>query len=375
VKQPWGQLSVRRVFPAKSAGWASLLFFVTACSLNATDLPLPVTLNLPIPINQATPAWLGHPETPATYFAGISLPILTPDPNASLLVTVFFTEKPGGSLRITWKGTQGAQVLSDNFYEDIAMANQRSLIIAPATLVGDGVLNFQSTDFTLGITKIKLEWLEGKTELVSPEVHDVTVTSADGQTQFSQDLSGQTESASTGMWEDQVVSVPLTDAPVRIEQGVDFSVDLDKVPGTARLSLKEAGLPLGKHIVVWINDQRAGIVSPSVPDLLDEGFSSDANASSSYTGWRDASFYVPVSLLTAGVNSVEFTDEDDVPTSTSESSGSGIEKPLAIKGMALQLSYEPPGPKSGLTQPQFWNAPSEPISPDSSSTPSASTIP
>ena len=363
MNHPWEQLSARRLFPAKIAGWAGLLLLVATCSLSATDLPLPVTLNLPIPINQATPAWLGHPETPATYQAGLNLPILTPDTSASLLVTVYFEEKQGSSLRISWQGTQGTQVLSDNFYEEIAMTNQRSLLIAPATLTGDGVLNFQAGDVNLGIKRIKLEWLQSKTELVSPEVNDVTVTSAGGQTQFSQDLSGQTVPTSTGMWQDQVVSVPLTDAAVRIEQGVDFSVDLDKVPGSARLSLKEAGLPLGKHIVVWINNQRAGIISPSVPNLLDDGFISDDKSSTSYAGWRDGSFYVPVAMLKQGVNSVQFTDEDDVPATSPNPYGSGIQNPMAIKGMALQLNYQPPGPKTGLTQPQFWNAPSAPISP------------
>lgn len=363
MKHPWGQPSACRVFPARIAGWAGLFLFVAACSLRATDLPLPVTLNLPVPFNQATPAWLGHPETPATYLAGLNLPILTPDTSASLLVTVYFEEKQGSYLRVTWKGTQGAQVLSDNFYEDIAMSNQRSLLISPATLVGDGVLSFQAGDVNLGVQRIKLEWLQSKTGLVSPEVHDVTVTSANGQTQFSQDLSGQSAPASTGMWQDQVVSVPLSDAPVRIEQGVDFSVDLDKVPTTARLSLKEAGLPLGKHIVVWINNQRAGVISPSMPDLLDDGFISDNKGSTSYAGWRDGSFYVPVSMLQQGVNTVQFTDEDDVPAAASNPYGSGIGKPMAVKGMALQLNYQPPGPKAGLTQPQFWNAPSAPISP------------
>jgi len=363
VKQPWGQLSARRVFPAKIAGWAGLLLFAATCSLSATELPLPVTLNLPIPANQATPAWLGHPEIPATYLAGLNLPILTPDPGASLLVTVYFDEKPGSSLRITWQGTQGSQVLSNNFYEGIEMANQRSLLIAPATLAGDGVLSFQSGDVNLGIKRIKLEWLQTKTELVSPEVNDVTVTSANGQTQFSQDLTGQTAAASKGMWQDQVVSVPLSDAAVRIEQGVDFSVDLDKVPVSARLSLKEAGLPLGKHIIVWINNQRAGIISPRVPDLLDDGFISEDKASTSYAGWRDGSFYVPVSLLTQGVNTVQFTDEDDVAAPASDPYGSGIPVPMAVKTMALQFNYQPPGQKSGLTQPQFWNAPSAPISP------------
>ena len=141
MKQPIGHLRpARPSFPAKSAVGACFLLLFHVCCLRASDLPAPVTLDLPIPANQALPTWLGQPETPATTFATLDLPILTPTTTASLLVTVYFQEKQGGFMRISWQGTQGAQVLSDNFYEDIGMANQRSLLISPATLIGDGTL-------------------------------------------------------------------------------------------------------------------------------------------------------------------------------------------------------------------------------------------
>jgi hypothetical protein len=326
-----------------------LLFLVVSVfSVNAvaSDLPAPVTLDLPIPANLATPGWLGHPETPATAFATLNLPILTPDTSASLLVTVYFEEKQGGFMRVAWKGTQEAQVLSDNFYEDIGMANQRSLLISPATLVGDGTLTFQCDDSTLGIKRIKLEWLETKNGLVSPEVQDLLVTPATGPTQLGQTLNGQSNPTEPGAWQDQLVTVPLTDQALRIEQGVEFSVDLDKVPGSARLALKEAGLPMGKHLVVWINQQRAGTITPIVPDLLDDGFLTDANASISYVGWRDGSFYVPVLLLKEGVNTVQFSGEDDVATTPGAgASASGPEQPLAVKAIVLQLNYLSATPK------------------------------
>lgn len=339
----------------------------TAQTVNApTELPPPVTLNLPMPVNQATPAWLGHPETPSGLFATLNVPILTPDNNASLLVTVYFSEKQNGFLRVIWNGTQGAVVLADNLYENIGMSNQRSLLIASGMLVGDGTLEFQSGDTTLGISKVKLEWLQNQTALVSPEVHDVTVTSADGQTQMSQDLNGQPPAATEAMWQDQVVNVPLTDSAVRIEDGVDFSVDLDKVPGTARVALKEAGLPMGQHLVVWVNGQRAGVISPSVPNLLDDGYSSDTSGTSSYSGWRDGAFYVPVSLLKAGLNAVAFSAENDLPTATTPAAGeqNAANGPLALKNVVVQLGYQPPGPKSGLSQPQYWQQPGQPIAPD-----------
>ena len=183
---------------------------------------------------------------------------------------------------------------------------------------------------------------------------------------MSQDVDGQPPAAPHAMWEGQVVDVPLTDSAVRIDAGVDFSVDLDKVPGVARVALKEAGLPLGQHLVAWVNGQRAGIISPSVPDLLDDGYSSDTAGKSSYAGWRDGSFSIPTSLLQSGVNTVAFTAESDLPSSAPRTYGdqNAADAPLAVKNVTVQLSYEAPGPKSGLTQPEDWQTSSQPIAPD-----------
>jgi hypothetical protein len=373
VKQPFGyRPPAQPSFPAKPPGWACFLLLfligsVFSVNASASDLPTPVILDFPIPANQALPTWLGQPETPPTAFAMLNLPILTPDPNASLLVTVYFQEKQDGFMRIIWQGTQGGQVLSDNFYEDIGMANQRSLLISPTTLVGDGILTFQCGDSTLGIQRIKLEWLENKNGLVSPEVQDLLVTPATGPTQLAQNLNGVANPTEPGAWQGQLVTVPITDQAQRIEQGVEFSVDLDQVPGSARLALKEAGLPLGKHLVVWVNQQRAGTITPTVPDLRDDGFLTDGNASTGYVGWRDGSFYAPVSLLKTGINTVQFSDEDDAASTPGNAGASdtGLEPPLAIKAMVLQLNYLPVQPKTVSLQPQF-SMPTGPISPPES---------
>jgi hypothetical protein len=261
------------------------------------------------------------------------------------------------------------------------MANQRSLLISPAMLVGDGVLTFQCGDSTLGIQRIKLEWLESKNGLVSPEVRDLLVTPATGPTQSAQGLDGQANPTGPGAWQNRLVTVPITDQALRIEQGVEFSVQLDNVPGSARLALKEAGLPLGKHLVVWINQQRAGTITPAVPDLPDSGFLTGGNAPASYVGWRDGSFYAPVSLLKAGVNTVQFSGEDDAasPPGKAGASDAGperLEPPLAVKGLVLQLDDPPAQAKTGGLQPQLSSTPTGPISPaQSSSTPPETTTP
>ena len=375
MNQSFGNFQLARPFhPALSSGWACFLLLFLVGWLRASDLPAPFTLDLPFAANQATPSWLGHPETPPADFATLDLPILTPDTNASLLVTVYFEEKQDGFMRISWQGTQGAQVLSENFFENIGMANQRSLLISPTTLIGDGVLAFQCGESTLGIQRIKLEWLEDKDGLVSPTVEDLMVTPAVGATQPAESLNGQPNPTEPGAWEDQIVTVPLTDEALRIEQGVEFSVDLDKVPGSARLALKEAGLPLGQHLVVWINQQRAGTITPTVPDLSDGGFLTGENASASYAGWRDGSFYVPVSLLKAGVNTLLFSDEDDATLTPGNAGPSdpGVGPPLAIKTLVFQLNYLPPPANKGSLQPQL-SMPTGPIPPTESSSTSTET--
>jgi hypothetical protein len=370
VKLPWKTPDPVRSFrPIWMAGLAAI--FLSSCIgfSRADDLPSALTLNLPISPDLATPSWLGHPETPDATFATLKLPILTPSATASLLVTVYFQEKESGFMRIAWDGTQGAQVLSDNFYENIGMANQRSLLISPETLIGDGNLSFQGSDSTLGIQRIKLEWLEKKDSLVSPEVTDLLVTPASGTTQQATTLNGQANPTQPGAWQNQLVSVPLTDTALRIEQGVEFSVDLDKVPSSARLALKEAGLPLGKHLVVWVNEKRAGTITPAVPDLLDAGFLADATATTSYVGWRDGSFYVPVTLLKEGVNTLQLSDEDDADlglASASTPAATGPDAPLAVKGMVLQLNYLSVQTPAATTTTITTLAPA-PISPSDSS--------
>jgi len=361
-----------------SWGWTCFLSLFLVCTLRASDLLAPFTLELPIPANQALPAWLGQPETPATTFATLNLPILSPDSTSSLLVTVYFQEKPDGFLRISWQGTQGAQLLSDNFYENIGMSNQRSLLISPSTLIGDGTLTFQCGDSTLGIQRIRFEWLVNKDGLVSPDVVDYLVTPVIGASHLSEDFNGQANLTQPGAWQGQIVTVPMTDEALRIEEGVEFSVDLDKVPVSARLAFKEAGLPMGKRLVVWINQQRAGTITPSVPDLLDNGFVTDSDTSTSYVGWRDGSFYAPVSLLKPGVNTLLFSDEDDAD-STSDNSGAaafGPGVPLAMKAFVLQLNYVPPAPvKADPSLPQF-SMPTGPISPtETPSTPPETNTP
>jgi hypothetical protein len=319
-------------------------YFLAAACLAGTgawaqtsDLPTSYTLDLPPPVNTTIPVWLGQPIVPNTVFATLDVPVQPPDSTSSLLVTVFFHEKDGGFLRIFWQGLQGAQLLSDNFYEGIGMSNQRSLLISPEILQGPGAITFQCGDSTLGMERIKFQWLANKSSLVSPEIEDTLVTPDLGATQPAQTLDGQPAQLDPPAWKGRMVNVPITDTPQRIEEGVDFSVQLDDVPTAGRISLQENGLPWGKHLVVWVNQQRAGTITPSVPDLRDAGFLED---SSDYVGWREGSLFVPVSFLKQGADAIQFSVEDD-GASTPATTPDAALAPLAVKDVVLQLNYPP----------------------------------
>jgi hypothetical protein len=114
-----------------------------------------------------------------------------------------------------------------------------------------------------------------------------------------------------------------------------------------------------------------------VPDLLDGGFLTGGNGSAGYSGWRDGSFYVPVSLLKPGVNTVQFSDEEDAdPTPESAAvSNPGLGPPVAIKALVFQLNYVPAPATPDALQPQL-SMPTGPIPPtESSSTPPQTNTP
>jgi len=334
------QIRTRSATAASLAALAGVFFSSALALLRADELPGPLTLDVPVPANLATPAWLGHPETPPNEtLPTLDLPITPPDANAALLITIYFTETDDGFLRINWNPDAGTPVaLADNFYEGVGMANSRSLLIPPSTLGTSGTLVLQGTASALGVQRIEFEWLESRQDLVSPTTSAMLVTPSNGATVPAESVNGQADTAQTATWTGNVVTVPITTDPVRIEQGVEFSAQVDTLPTTARVALKESGLALGQRLVVWINQERAGTITPAVPGLGDAGYFTDLSSSTSYVGWRNGSFYVPATLLKAGVNTLQFSTEDD---SQAAGAGTNTTAPLAVKDVVLQMNYAP----------------------------------
>ena len=315
------------------------VFAFLGCSLlgQAAPVSLSYTLELPYPANLATPAWLGHPETPAGAFASLNLPLTAPEPGEALLVTIAFQEKEGGFLRVIWKNAEGEQVLSNNFYEGIGMEDQRTLLIPSTVVQGGGTLRLQCGAATLDVQKIRLQWLEAAPALVSPDLTEEEVIPRPGKALPSSALDGQPPAETNASLDGSLITVPIASTPQRIEQGVEFSLQLNGAPQAARLSFEEAGLPWGRHLVVWINQHRAGPVTPAVPELGDTGFPPDVNQP--YAGWRNGSIYLPTALLKKGLNALQFSvesDTDDTPDTTNP--------PLAVNHLVCQFDYSTPAP-------------------------------
>ena len=101
------QPATKRWTAANFAVWTAVFFSTASALLRADELPGPLTLNIPVPVNLATPAWMGHPEMPNDTLQTLRLPIAPPTPDAALLITVYFTESDNGFLRINWKPAVG----------------------------------------------------------------------------------------------------------------------------------------------------------------------------------------------------------------------------------------------------------------------------
>jgi hypothetical protein len=368
VKNILAQTRTRSAPAATFAALAALFFSTALAVARADDLPPPLTLNIPVPANLATPAWLGHPVEPDTdTLSTLELPITPPSATAALLVTVYFTETDNGFLRVNWIPNAGVPMaLASNFYEGVSMANSRSLLIPPSTLGAGGTLVLQGTAAALGVQRVEFEWLESRQDLVAPNTGAMLVTNSGGTTVTADSVNGQPETAGTGTWNGEIVSVPVTSDPERIEQGVEFTVQLDNVPVTARLALKESGLSLSQHIVVWVNEARAGTLTPAVPGLGDAGYFTSATGSTTFVGWRNGSFFVPVSMLKQGENTLQFSPEADnapAPAATPDTSS-----PLAIKDLVMQMNYTPPAQPAPAELPPLHLSVAPELSPATNAT-------
>ena len=280
------------------------------------------------------PAWLkiASPVNAGTTLGELDFDLAPPLPSSDLLVTLTFTEAPDGFLRILWTPAQGqAVMLTPNFQEGTAMPNRRGLLI-PAELIGTGGrLTLQSSSVDPKVARIEWDWLTPRAIPVAQGPGAAwQIIDASGRGRLAVELSGDPELPAPDRWKRNIITAVLTDKPARSEVPVRFAAELTQAPGAARLDVELAGLPLDVPVRLWINGKLAGFLAVQVPDLNDPAYRSGAGADG-FVGWREGSAWIPVALLAAGTNTIQF----DPLWSDSTAS------PLAVKRLRLQLDYGP----------------------------------
>lgn len=314
---------------------------------------------------QTLPSWMGgQPVASPAAHATISFPIAPPRGDSDLAVTVYFTETQGGFLRVYWAGEQSSEMLSDNLYEGIGMANQRTLLIKRSSLSSTGTLNIQSSEPSLNISRIHWEWVEPGTVSLAGAAKQTALVNATGTALPDTEVNGAPALPKPDQVGDYVVTATLTEKPERIEGGVEFVATLQQGPQYARLEVQMAGVPIGKPVKLWINNTAAGEVPLAVPDLNDPGYQAPVSAGAApvYIGWRKGVVYVPAALLKPGENHFQFSVEDAT-----------AETPIAIKDLQLQLKYD--GKPSVPSTPAPGDSPSPTPAPESSPAPDPVLLP
>lgn len=274
--------------------------------------------------------WLRQlPPDPNRILGEARFEIIPPAGNSDLLATVSFNEVPGGFLKIFWITADGSRTLSDNFYEGIDMANRRSLLISQLAPGVKGTLVFQTSQENLGISRIHWEWLKPQILSASENGLNIAVLTSLGTALEEKSVSGDPAPAPTDRWKGSVITAPLLEKAERIEQGVEFEVELEDAPLAVRLEGQMAGLPLDKHLTVWVNGRPLAPAAPEAPDLSDSGYETDISGKTVYIGWRKVQVLIPETWLQKGMNKLQFSWGDESPDP----------HPVAAKDLNLQLRF------------------------------------
>ncbi|HEY5892736.1 MAG TPA: hypothetical protein VIT91_05840 [Chthoniobacterales bacterium] len=273
------------------------------------------------------PQWMGGlPLATPAKNATVSFPIQPPETDEDLLVTVFFSEQPGGFLRVYWADSRNQQMLCANLNEGIGMDNRRTLVIKRSVFDGEGMLTFQSSEPIFGVHRIFWQWTRSQAAYLDDTYFAGGFLTRSGEWLRDDEIDGFPPTKPSDNWLNDVVTAPIRIEPVRIENGVEFSANLQEIPKLARVKVKVSGLAVTSRLRLWLNDQDAGEVSLIVPDLTDPGLEPAPDGTVHFTGWREGTLLVNIELLTIGENRFQFGAE---PQATR----------LAVKDFDLQLQY------------------------------------
>ncbi|MBV8586365.1 MAG: hypothetical protein JO308_08770 [Verrucomicrobia bacterium] len=275
------------------------------------------------------PAWI--PDWPVASVgprSELAVPIRPGVEDLDLAVTVVFREEIGGYLAVFWEPSFGSrQQLSENLFENIGIPNERTLLIARPTMGGAGRLIFASSSSALNIIRIRFDWVRpGVVRLADTEPNGALVMTG-SKILAPEEVDGSPLTPIADSWAGKTLTTSITDNAQRIENGVDFPINIPAQVGEARVELVVDGLPLNGALSAWLNGLFIGNLAVETPDLRDPGFGVADDGTQVYVGWRKASIFLPNGYLQVGDNQIQF--------------GTPVGSEIAIRDFLLQVHYAP----------------------------------
>ncbi len=310
-----------RTFLSATAGICTFSAIANFCLADSFTFDLHTTGRLEFP------AWM--PDRPLAYpksQAELSFPVVPGADDNDLALTVVFKEEIGGFLSVYWENSFGKrQLLAPNLFENIGLANQRTLLINRPTMGGPGKVILKSSQSVLNVLRVRLDWARpGVVRLVDNIPNGALVTTG-GKMFAPEEVDGSPITPIADSWEGRILTTSVTDHAERIEKGVDFSVTVPGKVSRARLEVLVNGLQIDQKLTLWLNGVLFGTVSFEVPDLTDPGYEKSGDGLMRYTGWRKGYLLISGDQLSVGENHFQFQTPP------------GIE--VAIRDFLLQLEY------------------------------------
>jgi hypothetical protein len=273
------------------------------------------------------PAWIpDRPLASPKSQAELSFPVVPGADDDDLALTVVFQEEVGGFLSVYWENSLGKrQLLAPNLFENIGLANQRTLLINRPTMGGPGKVVLKSSQSVLNILRVRLDWARPGVVRMVDNIPNGALVTTGGKMFAPEEVDGSPLTPIADSWEGQILTTSVTDQPERIEKGIDFSVTVPRKVSRVRMEVLVNGLRLDQSLALWLNGDQVGNLALEVPDLTDPGYEKGEDGNMHYTGWRKGVLILRSDQLPVGENHFQF----ETPPNTQ----------VAIRDFLLQLEY------------------------------------
>jgi hypothetical protein len=287
------------------------------------------TLDLTTTSRPQFPIWM--PERPLAApkpQAELSFAVVPGPDDDDLALTVVFQEEVGGFLSVYWEDSSGKRdLLAPNLFENIGLANQRTLLINRPTMGGPGKVILKSSQEVLNVLRVRLDWARpGVVRLVDNIPNGALVTTG-GKMYAPEEVDGSTLTPIADSWEGKILTTSVTDQAERIEKGIDYSVAIPDKVGRARIELLVNGLQLDRSLILWLNGRACGPIALEIPDLTDPGYDKASGGTAHFIGWRKGVFLLRGEQLIVGENHFQFQTP--------------LGAQVAVRDFLLQVEYAP----------------------------------